>query len=903
MRPQLSPTIGNFLLAGRLLLAFVCLAAGVHAHEVHLPPGFVFEEEFITGLTGPTDLKIAPDGRIFVTEKGGAVRIIENGQLLDAPFYTVQTQTAAERGLNGIALDPDFDSNGYVYLYYTLQNERRNIIARVTAAGNTAIPQSEVELMRLDEMWAGFHNGGAMGFDDSGMLIVCVGDGTGFVAGEDIESTLGKILRIRPDGGIPTDNPFYNQLTGNERAIAAYGVRNPYTMAISRLTGRIFFNDVGNVAYEEVNEFIMGSNYGWQFVEGPLGNGVPPDSNYRDPIYAYDHDFGCAVVGAAFYEPDVSLFPANYFGDYFFLDFCEGKLMVMDPDNFEVEIFGTGLENGYNNLVASPDGYLYLVNFFENSFSRISYQGEAAAPLVSIQPQSQIVPVGEQVAFSVSAVGPELTYTWVRDGQEVQTGASATYDLGNAQMADDQTQIYVRITNPNGSILSEVATLTVVDGSRPTVQVQGVPATYKAGDTLTFAAVVSDPDQQAIPAADLTWWIDFHHDTHQHPAMAPLQGMYSGSFPIGTVGEVDTNVYYRVNLSVTDSSGLTGTGFADIQPEKVTMLLTSEPPGVTLSVDGLKATTNYPMRSVRNLTRVIEAPSYAVIGDSIYGFSQWWDGQDTLTRSFSAEDQTISLSYVGLKEYFNAYPASGNMEVFTDTGARRQHYRAVQVSHVKENWDVQSPFWHDIPAFPEDYWSVRWEGDIVAPVSDWYTFYLLHDGKVSFSLDGEMLIDQIRARDNQLQEDSVRIWLDSGDSLRLRVDYDHYIYVARVQLDWRYSVVGRHPVPFAQPHPPIVADKEGATIILFPNPVEDGNLYLCIGDAAGVPDNFKVEVYDDRGARHYIDQLRHTAPESKSWLPTGLDRYLIPVGDLRPGLYMLKIRYEGIEHVRKFLKR
>ncbi|MEM7036633.1 MAG: PQQ-dependent sugar dehydrogenase, partial [Bacteroidota bacterium] len=145
----------------------------------NLPTGFVLEENYITGLENPTDLKFAPDGRLFIAEKSGRVRIVENGQLLEEPFYAVSTQVINERGLDGLILDPDFDLNGYVYLFYTHPIENKNVLARVTAAGNTAIPGSEVELYRFDNMWASWHNGGAMAFDTTGKLLVATGDGLG----------------------------------------------------------------------------------------------------------------------------------------------------------------------------------------------------------------------------------------------------------------------------------------------------------------------------------------------------------------------------------------------------------------------------------------------------------------------------------------------------------------------------------------------------------------------------------------------------------------------------------------------------------------------------------------------------------------------------------------------------
>jgi glucose/arabinose dehydrogenase len=868
-----------------------------------LPVGFVMEEGFVVGLKSPTDLKIAPDGRIFVTEKSGAVRIVENGTLLDQAFYSVQTQTAGERGLDGIVLDPDFDNNGFVYLYYTLASENRNIVVRVTAAGNTAIPGSEVELLRLDLMWAAFHNGASMVFDTTGMLLIGVGDGTKLTNSQDMTTRLGKILRIAPDGSIPTDNPFYTQNSGLNRAVAAYGVRNPYTMAVSRITGRVFFNDVGNSAYEEVNEYHPGKNYGWHHVEGPLGNATPPDNNYLDPIHAYDHDFGCAVIGATFYEPDLNRFPIEYFGSYFFMELCAEKIMRIDPENMQVTEFASGLEYGYNNIEASPDGHLYLVNFATGKLSRISFQGIGAAPLISVQPEARTMAVGETVSFEVAALGADLNYDWYRDGVLVQTGIGNSLSLTNLQMPDDQAKFHVLVSNSNGMASSDTANLSVVNGSRPSIQLQGIAATYAAGDSLIFSANVTDPDQMAVPGGDLTWKIDFVHDEHQHPALAPLSGTFSGGYLVETYGEVDTNVYFRIHLTAVDSTGLTATAFADVLPEKVTLLLQSSPKGVEISIDGKEETTDFALRSVSNLTRTIEVPPYAIVGDSLYEFVKWYDGQDSMTRAFSAAFDTIGVEYAGLMEYFHGYPAPGNMEVFIDTGGNQQFYRAVQVTQVKENWDALSPFWHDQPNFPGDFFSVKWEGDIVVPVSDEYTFYLLHDSQIrDFSINGQLVLEGSRTGINTLREDTVRMQLNRGDSVHILINYDHFLENSRVQLDWQYSIVERHTVTFGRPNAPAAIAEAAGGILIFPNPVRGETLNFSIDPEANIGEVFELRIRDVQGRPHQSFKVERSVPESISFVPSGLDRYQISVSDLVPGMYVLiLIHPEGQQRV-KFIR-
>lgn len=832
------------------LLLLLCLfQTTVSAHGHVLPDGFVMEENFITGLAEPTDIDFAPDGRIFICEKAGTIRVVENGVMLPQPIYSVATQVTNERGLQGMALDPDFDNNGYIYVFHTLPFENRNVVKRLTMAGNGVVPGSEIELFRVMPMWGAWHNGGAMVFDASGKLIIGTGDGTAYTSSQNLQSTMGKILRINTDGTIPTDNPWYNTFTGEFRAIAATGIRNPYTMAISRLTGRIFFNDVGNVDYEEVNEYIPGKNYGWHHVEGWLNGNPAPDTNYMDPLHVYDHQYGCAIVGATFYEPLINQFPAEYFGKYFFLEYCEGKILAMDPDDFNVSEFGTGLDAQYNNIETGPDGKLYLINFAKGNMARISYQGQNSAPVISIHPEDRILAVGEGAQLTVIANGSNLTYEWYKNGN-LQAGQTQSFlALSNVQLAEDGDEYYVRVTNPYGNVTSNTMTLSVVNGTRPTVQFLNMPMTYVAGDTIPYAATATDSDQPNFTPADFSWKIDFFHDDHSHPILGSTSGMTSGEYYFGTFGEVDTNVFVRFELTVTDNSGLYTIATYDVHPELIDIQVTSNPPGVPINVDGIEGTTDFDLYSVRNLRRTVEVPHYAIVRDSLYEFVDWGDGVDSLVRIFSAQEDTFVLNFNGIQEYFHATPTQGTRTVFSDTGSAQQFYREQYVPHIKENWDILSPYPWDNPPFLADTFSVRWQGTIVPPVSDYYTFYLFHDGKVTLQV-GDSILLQDRKSVGALQEDTVGVWLNSGDSYLLTLDYDHYNYIARVELDWQYSLVERQTVPFMSnvplDSPEVILDvNEG--IKVFPNPIREDRFRVGIPwdlHTGSVPE---IKVFDMMG--------------------------------------------------------
>src|SRR4051812_26095176 len=272
-----------------LIVATCCLLWSSMSGAATLPAGFA-ETRVATGLASPTAMAIAPDGRIFVAEKGGTLRVVKNNALLSQPFLTVNVNTASERGLLGVAFDPDFNSNRFVYVYYTTASSPiHNRISRFTAsATNPDIAQAGTELPIFDlpTLGAGNHNGGAIHFGTDGKLYVGVGENAVPANAQSLNTRLGKLLRINPDGSIPTDNPFYTQVSGANRAIWARGLRNPYTFAVDPAGGQIHINDVGQDVWEEVDHGVRGANYGWPQTEGPDPAGV---SGVPYPLYSYQH--------------------------------------------------------------------------------------------------------------------------------------------------------------------------------------------------------------------------------------------------------------------------------------------------------------------------------------------------------------------------------------------------------------------------------------------------------------------------------------------------------------------------------------------------------------------------------------------------------------------------------------
>jgi len=365
------------LVIGMAVAALTAALAGsvtpVHSEPV-LPDGFT-NSQVVSGLTNPTDMEFAPDGRLFITEDTGRVRIAKPDGTPLTTFLDISSKvdSLGERGLLALTFDPGFSTNHYVYLHYTRKatstTPPHNRVVRVTASGDRAVSGSEKLIFKLGNQSAKNQfpqfMGGALDFGTDGKLYVATGDNDTPNKAQQLTNLFGKMLRINKSGTIPTSNPFYATASGNNRAIWALGLRNPFRFAIQPGTGTTFINDVGENTWEEINQLQKGANYGWPVHEGVANDGPP----YVDPIFAYGHGSttttGCAITGGTFYNPTGTLFPQEYEGDYFFADFCNGWIRKLEPPpdaaiGFTASGFATGLERPID-LEVSQAGELYYL--------------------------------------------------------------------------------------------------------------------------------------------------------------------------------------------------------------------------------------------------------------------------------------------------------------------------------------------------------------------------------------------------------------------------------------------------------------------------------------------------------------------------------------------------------------
>jgi glucose/arabinose dehydrogenase len=614
-----------------ILFCSLLLLPGRAVRAAVVPSGFT-DGVVVQGLSAPTAFAFAPDGRIFIAEQGGALRVVKNGSLLSTPFLTVAVNASGERGLLGVAFDPAFTVNRYVYVYYSATSPViHNRLSRFTANGDVAVAGSEVILFELDPLSSATnHNGGAIHFGPDGKLYVAVGDNAYGANAQSMTTVFGKMLRLNADGTIPADNPFYSATSGKYRSIWALGLRNPYTFAFDPGSTRMFINDVGQSTWEEIDDGIAASNYGWPETEGPTS-----DPRFRSPRYAYNHSSGalqgCAITGGTFYSPVSPTFPAQYVGNYFFADYCAGWVAALDPDaGNAVTIFATGTDAPVD-LHVWDDGALYYLTRSDGSpgagrLSRITY-GQLA-PVITSQPADLTVAPGDPATFTVQAGGAQpLSYQWQRNRINIAGATQSTYTITSASTADTGAMFRALVTNQYGSATSNEAVLTVSGNAapKPTIlrPVQGT--LYTAGGTVTIAGDATDLEDGTLPASAFTWRIDFHHDTHVHPFLEG-SGAKTGSITIPNTGETSANVWYRINLQVTDSGGRSASTYRDVFPRKSTLTLATSPAGLQVTLDGQPQTSPISVISVVGMLRSLGTSTPQTLNGITYDFVGWSDG-------------------------------------------------------------------------------------------------------------------------------------------------------------------------------------------------------------------------------------------------------------------------------------
>lgn len=657
------------------------------------PPANFTVDPVLSGLTQPVAMTFLPDGRGLVLQRTGEILIIDPSTVpaSSAGYMTIaNVEFAGERGLLDIALDPDFATNGYFYLFYSPTSPAFFRLSRFTHQENSGGLASRGDLASEVLIWSndvGYgdccHNGGGLDIGPDGKLYLTIGDRFNANGSQDLTTYNGSIIRLNLDGSIPdgTDgypaNPFIDGPGGNKDEIWAYGLRNPFRAHFDQSTGRMFIGEVGgndqSTAWEDIHlsgsdATYSGVNYGWPGCEG-----APPYANFPscavsgtlgDPVFAYEHSgSGASVSGGIVYRG--SNFPASYDGAYFYGDYVRNFIRYLTFDAAGTTVTGDfSFDPAAGQPVAfevGPDGYLYYVDF-AGSVKRYVYASGNQAPACVSQTASPNAGVGPilLVNFDAEISDPEddaVTYEWdFGDGSAVATGSapagSGTRSLpteAHTYTARGLYTVQLKISDPTHTIFCETFTVQVGNPPTATITTPADGSTFQAGDLINFAGTATDPDE-TLGAANYTWEIVFTHNAHTHPELAPTSGITGGSFNIPVNGhDFLDNTGFEIRLTVTDSDGLISMDKVKVVPDKAVISYRSIPSGLTLVVDGIPRVTPFTLDDLIGFERTVEANTQC-LGGLQFDFGSWSQGgagTQVITTPGSATTYTATFSSPG----------------------------------------------------------------------------------------------------------------------------------------------------------------------------------------------------------------------------------------------------------------
>jgi glucose/arabinose dehydrogenase len=605
-----------------------------------LPVGFA-KVQLATGLKNPTAIAFGSNGDIYIAQQRGAIRLFRGGAVLATPVVTLTTDTLTETGVLGVALDPNFASNGYMYVAYTTPDEHSQLSRfTVTGGGTTASLASEVVYLRGNQLQAAHHAVNDVHIGPDGKLWLSVGDNDPAITnGAVLTNVYGKILRFNLDGSIPSDNPFVH-VPGAVPSIYAYGLRNPFRFTFLP-DGRAMTEDTGSSFWEELDTIQKGGDYGWDFYEGNCFS-----CGYINPAYAYGHlPVDAAASAMAAYAGNV--FPSQYAHTVFVGDYVRRDIeaVAFDP-TFATEISQTVFDSSVGtiaDLQEGPDGDLYYVSIYEGQFWKIYPTGSLApTATASATPNSGSAPL--TVLFSSAGssdpYGQALTFSWdFGDGSPASTSPNLSHSYGS------NGTYTATLTVGNGTSTAAATTQVVVGNLAPVASITSpVASTYNGGDTITFAGTATDAVDGALPASAYTWKADFYKAGVAQPSYlaevpgpfyGPVTGITGGSFQIPPDNSNTPGTFYRITMTVVDSLGLTTVVTRDIAPNLTTWSVGSNVPGSLVFVDGTLQHTPYTTTDVVGIKHVLMGLPTQTVGSTRYRLNGWTDGQ-AISDSFTS---------------------------------------------------------------------------------------------------------------------------------------------------------------------------------------------------------------------------------------------------------------------------
>jgi glucose/arabinose dehydrogenase len=729
-----------------------------------LPSGFR-DSVVLSGLTNPTVLQFAPDGRIFVGQKNGVIKVFQS--LTDTNPVTFADLSAKvddywDRGLLGMALPPGFPSAPYVYVLYAYDapiggsapvwNDGcptppgpttdgclvSGRVSRLQISGNVMTGSEQVLINDWCQQFPS-HSIGTLLFGRDGYLYVTGGDGASFnnvdygqygatyagdqanpcgdppgavgtalsppgaeggalrsqsVRRSDGPATLdGTVLRVDPASGAGVSgNPFFSSPDANARRIVAYGLRNPFRITQRPGTDELWIGDVGWNTWEEINRVVSpagatASNFGWPCYEGASaqsgyqGAGLDLCSSLyltpgsvTTPYYTYNHGAcvvnysgchtgGSSITGVAFSQG--GSYPTQYNGALFFADHTRNEIWAMlpgtnglpDPSRLQsfVGVDATGGAAGHPvDLKIGPGGDLFYVDMDDGTVHRITYTAANQPPtaVITANPTNGLAPL--TVSFngtgSSDPEGKPLSYSWDLNGDGTfgdATGPTASYTYTTAGVYHPS----LRVTDDQGATDTKSVTVTV-GNTAPTAVIDTPTSslTWKVGDTINFSGHATDTQDGTLPASRLTWSLILHHcfspsDCHTH-LIQTLNGVSSGSV---TAPDHEYPCWLELQLTATDSGGLTSTTSVRLDPKTVVLTFKTNPGGLALTnmvVNEAPRTTPFSVTVVAGSANSVSAPSPQQFNKSTYNFVSWSDGgAQSHTITAPAVNTTYTASY------------------------------------------------------------------------------------------------------------------------------------------------------------------------------------------------------------------------------------------------------------------
>jgi glucose/arabinose dehydrogenase len=581
---------------------------------------------------------------MLVASKPGQLYVVDGGQRSIALGIGGRVCSNSERGLLGVAMDPDFRDAGhkYVYLYYTFNkfgscattgsSEPVNRVSRFTMTGNTVDPGSEQVLLNNIPSPGGYHNGGDLKFGKDELLYVSIGDGGCDYAGDsgcggpndasrDRNVVLGKVLRIRRDGSIPVSNPYAGANSGrcnlkghtangnNCKETFVRGFRNPFRMAFDPDAAGTSFriNDVGEDRWEEIDRARAGADYGWNFCEGSQHN-PSRDSKvdctgqtFTGPIHQYSHDSGCESITGGAFVPD-GFWPASYDRAYLFGDYVCNRIFKLTPragGGFERELFAGGL--GRSGPIAmdfgpygTADRALYYTTFAsDGEVRRIVHTTGNLAPVAAATGANYSSSLTMNFDGSASR-DPDgdtpLTYVWnFGDGSAPTETTEPTVNHTFPEPGKFTVKLTVRDNLGKESVSDAVTVYPGDTPPRPVIESPTVGTTFRVGQSFTATGSVVDAedygDGDAATAPALRWEVRRYHDgNHFHPWSD--EASFVAPSPEGLFSTDPRKNYLQIRLTATDSLGLSRTVSRRLGPRTVNVSFETGPINLKLGVNG-----------------------------------------------------------------------------------------------------------------------------------------------------------------------------------------------------------------------------------------------------------------------------------------------------------------------------